>query len=303
MTTELAPDAQFEELVERVLATTIFNEPFVTQLITEAHNARGRVAEAEAERDTARQIASNAIAEAKKLRAELAETDSDTVVLGLRAQLTEARQAAGAEHGRAAAFEAAHREVRTGRDARDAEIERLHTWDGLMSLLDEHWPETILPTLPDEAARDAGSRIVSLIRWVEMLHTEQKQLRARHGSAPLTLAQAAGHLHDWARDLDDGTRTDWPAGHPDIIHGIRAAADWLDARATYETETPEPAEMPDAAVDAVVKILDQFLTGHLDDRDREGEDWSGPHPISIESDARRIIAAAREAGLIGDTDA
>ena len=155
MTTELAPDAQFEELVERVLATTIFNEPFVTQLITEAHNARGRVAEAEAERDTARQIASNAIAEAKKPRAELAETDSDTVVLGLRAQLTET---------------------------------------------------------------DA---------------------RARHGSAPLTLAQAAGHLHDWARDLADGTRTDWPAGHPDIIRGIRAAADWLDARDKYETETRE----------------------------------------------------------------
>lgn len=89
--------------------------------------------------------------------------------------------------------------------APDAEIERLHTWDGLMSLLDEHWPETILPTLPDEAARDAGSRIVSLIRWVEMLHTEQKQLRAqlaetearaRHGSAPLTLAQAADDLDE-----------------------------------------------------------------------------------------------------------
>lgn len=139
MTTELAPDAQFEELVERVLATTIFNEPFVAQLITEAHNARGRVAEAEAERDTARQIASNAIAEAKKLRAELTETEA----------------------------------------------------------------------------------------------------RARHGSAPLTLAQAAGHLHDWARDLADGTRTDWPAGHPDIIRGIRAAADWLDARDRYETETRE----------------------------------------------------------------
>lgn len=155
MTTEMAPDAQFEELVERVLATTIFNKPFVTQLITAAHNARGRVAEAEAERDTARQIASNAIAEAKKLRAELAETDSDTVVLGLRAQLTET---------------------------------------------------------------DA---------------------RARHGSAPLTLAQAATALHDWARDLDDGTRTDWPHGHPDIIRGIRAAADWLDARDRYETETRE----------------------------------------------------------------
>ena len=54
--------------------------------------------------------------------------------------------------------------------------------------------------------------------------------------APLTLDQAAGHLHDWARDLADGTRTDWPAGHADVIRGIRAAADWLDARSAYETE-------------------------------------------------------------------
>lgn len=160
MTTELAPDAQFEELVERVLATTIFNEPFVAQLITEAHNARGRVAEAEAERDTARQIASNAIAEAKKLRAELAEI----------------RQAV-------------------------TEIEQCSTHDA------------------------AG-------------HAET-DARARHGSAPLTLAQAAGHLHDWAGDLAGGARTDWPAGHPDVIRGIRAAAEWLDARDRYETETRE----------------------------------------------------------------
>ncbi len=110
---------------------------------------------------------------------------------------------------------------------------------------------------------------MSLIRWVEMLHTEQKQLRAqlaeirqavtelepcsthdaaghaetdaraRHGSAPLTLAQAASALHGWDGDLADGARTDWPAGHPDIIRGIRAAADWLDARDKYETEARE----------------------------------------------------------------
>lgn len=37
MTTEMAPDAQFEELVERVVATTIFNEPFKSH--TELHTA------------------------------------------------------------------------------------------------------------------------------------------------------------------------------------------------------------------------------------------------------------------------
>lgn len=59
---------------------------------------------------------------------------------------------------------------------------------------------------------------------------------AAPGPAPLTLAQAAGHLHDWARDLTDGTNTSYPHGHPSVIRGIRAAADWLDARSAYETE-------------------------------------------------------------------
>lgn len=50
-----------------------------------------------------------------------------------------------------------------------AEIERLHSWDGLMELLDEHWPESMIPTLADNEERDAGPRIVSLIRWVAAL--------------------------------------------------------------------------------------------------------------------------------------
>jgi hypothetical protein len=51
-----------------------------------------------------------------------------------------------------------------------AELRRLHSWDGLMSLLDEHWPDDIFPTLPDDDQRDPGPRIVSLLRWVERLH-------------------------------------------------------------------------------------------------------------------------------------
>lgn len=44
-----------------------------------------------------------------------------------------------------------------------------HSWAGLMALLDEHWPEDIFPTREDDITRDAGSRIVSLIRWVDRL--------------------------------------------------------------------------------------------------------------------------------------
>lgn len=53
-----------------------------------------------------------------------------------------------------------------------AELERLHSWDGLMELLDEHWPEDIFPTMPDTDRRDPGPRIVSLLRMVDRLRAE-----------------------------------------------------------------------------------------------------------------------------------
>lgn len=59
--------------------------------------------------------------------------------------------------------------VREALFASEAEVERLHSWEGLMSLLDEHWPESMIPTLSDDVSRDPGPRIVSLLRWVEAL--------------------------------------------------------------------------------------------------------------------------------------
>jgi hypothetical protein len=41
-----------------------------------------------------------------------------------------------------------------------------------MELLDEHWPESMIPTLNDDETRDTGPRIVSLMRWVKTLKTE-----------------------------------------------------------------------------------------------------------------------------------
>lgn len=68
------------------------------------------------------------------------------------------------------------------RDEARAEVERLHSWDGLMSLLDEHWPEDLCPTVEDDDQRDSGARIVSLIRWVERLRGQLAQARAIHTS-------------------------------------------------------------------------------------------------------------------------
>lgn len=53
-----------------------------------------------------------------------------------------------------------------------AEVERLHSWDGLMSLLNEHYPEDIFPTMQDREDRDPGPRIVSLIRTLGQLRTQ-----------------------------------------------------------------------------------------------------------------------------------
>jgi hypothetical protein len=53
-----------------------------------------------------------------------------------------------------------------------AEVERLHAWDGLMSLVDEHYPTDIFPHfagVPDNPDRDPGPRILSLLREIERL--------------------------------------------------------------------------------------------------------------------------------------
>lgn len=65
-----------------------------------------------------------------------------------------------------------------GRDRLRAELDRLHSWDGLMSLLDEHWPVDIFRADPMEDAADPGPRIVALLRWVDRLRAELAKTRA-----------------------------------------------------------------------------------------------------------------------------
>ena len=95
-----------------------------------------------------------------------------------------------------------------------AEVGRLHTWDGLISLLDEHWPDDIFPTMEDSENRDPGPRIVSLIRWVEQLRGSVESLQ----KACKTLGEIitrANHMvldatgaHDLIAEDGDG---DWAA--------------------------------------------------------------------------------------------
>lgn len=82
-------------------------------------------------------------------------------------------------------------------DARDlrAELDRLHTWGGLMSLLDEHWPEGLVPTGPDDDSRDPGPRIVSLLRWVA-------RLRSGITTAPCDMPQQEPFDFGWCQTHD-----------------------------------------------------------------------------------------------------
>ena len=49
----------------------------------------------------------------------------------------------------------------------EAEVGRLHTWDGLMSLLDEHYPADV--PLVSDPANGPGPRLVATIREVDQL--------------------------------------------------------------------------------------------------------------------------------------
>lgn len=67
--------------------------------------------------------------------------------------------------------------MRERAETAEAEVERLHSWDGLMELLDEHWPEDVYPTLPDSDERDPGPRIVSALRVQDQLRATLAKVR------------------------------------------------------------------------------------------------------------------------------
>ena len=65
-------------------------------------------------------------------------------------------------------------------EAKRVEIERLHTWAGLMELLDEHWPEDVFPTRGGDGIRDAGPRIVALLRVLDQEQRRTEEVGAKN---------------------------------------------------------------------------------------------------------------------------
>lgn len=66
------------------------------------------------------------------------------------------------------------------------EVERLHSWDGLMSLVDEHYPEDIFLTKADDERRDPGLRIISLLRQLDRANHDRRMLRKENTALPTT---------------------------------------------------------------------------------------------------------------------
>ena len=92
----------------------------------------------------------------------------------------------------------------------EAEVGRLHTWDGLMSLLDEHYPADV--PLVSDPANGPGPRLVATIREVDQLR------------------EALRPFADVAKGIPDN----WP-GECRVRVDIGLVQEWLSY---YEAGTP-----------------------------------------------------------------
>jgi hypothetical protein len=152
--------------------------------------------------------------EVDRLRAELADwrhnvaqraftppdADLDTVLSSLDSRIASARaEATRLRRERNEARNMAMDADEALIDAR-AEIDRLHTWQGLMAILDKHWPATVFPTLEDDVDRDTGPRIVSLLRWVDKLRAEVDELTYRAETAEENLQSLVDNDAKWHRE-------------------------------------------------------------------------------------------------------
>lgn len=82
------------------------------------------------------------------------------------------------------------------RDEAQGELERLHSWAGLMELLDEHWPADIFPG-PENGAEereDDGPRVVSLIRALDKVGASRRDWAADSRPVAARDRQGAGDV-------------------------------------------------------------------------------------------------------------
>lgn len=153
--------------------------------------------------------------------------------------------------------------ARTERDEALAEVERLKSWDGLLSILDEHYPAEVF-----EKSADPGARIVTLTRHLAAAREDIEDYRRR-------LKATSDAYNEKANDL--ATAAEVAARFREALEDIR----W--ARGSVKIGAPEPWR----------EIADAALTG----REPEGAD-----AIAWVVAMRRKAAAERAALVRKDGD-
>lgn len=88
------------------------------------------------------------------------------------------------------------------------EIERLNSWSGLMSILDEHYPVDIF--VGDKDTADPGVRIVGLIRWIDhfrgvlkVREGNEDHLRSELAKKDAEIADLRESREAWALSAED----------------------------------------------------------------------------------------------------
>jgi hypothetical protein len=128
------------------------------------------------------------------------------------------------------------------------ELDRLHTWPGLMSLLDEHYPADVQLGPDDEP----GPRILALVREIDHLREDTgvialvercEQLRDERDAAQTrntTITSLADELHAATVQNDaagKATLVGWSDALAASQARLIAAQDaWMQAAATFRTQ-------------------------------------------------------------------
>lgn len=86
-------------------------------------------------------------------------------------------------------------------DKQSKEIEYLHAWKGLMSLLDEHWPEDVI----DGTSGDAGPKLVVALRKIADKDKEIEELKEIIGDPNVEADKSGliGHITDMDEQRDE----------------------------------------------------------------------------------------------------
>lgn len=137
-------------------------------------------------------------------------------------------------------------ELRAENEQLRAELDRLHSWAGLIELLDEHWPADIFPGGGEST--DLGPRVVGLIRESDRLRAELAQLRAgvqATGQDQAVIEAAVEFVEHWN---DRGWRTGASDATERFINVLVAAVEamFTPAPASPPPPTSEPIPAPTA---------------------------------------------------------